>query len=220
LKLLQFLENYGDVIHQDYDAETTSIERIIAYLRSNDYTSDVTLLNLTGWIDRLDELNNNFKNLTSETSNENIKKPNVSPKESRKQTDEALKKILEHIEALAVLNGSEKYLELATAFNELVQHYNTIVREHYGRIHAKIDISSAYISPIPNQIFTGIPVSVIPQVKLNVTKNDGTQEILDLVFTKDFTVAYKNNEQKGMATIIVQGIGKYSGQVLSTFNID
>jgi hypothetical protein len=44
--------------------------------------------------------------------------------------------------------------------------------------------------------------------------------IVDLVFTKDFSILVKNNIERGMATINIRGIGKYKGQVIATFYID
>jgi hypothetical protein len=214
------IANYGDVIHASYDAETTSIDSIVARLRSEDYIEDVRLLSLTPWVDHLYELNMQFKQYVQETAQEEMNKPKITPKESRRQTDKALKKITTHIEALANVNGKEKYLPFAREFNELTNHYNQLVHEHLGRIHVRYDISSAYIAFIPTQTFTGKPIFVIPELKLTKTINDDNTQVTELVFTEDFTVSYKNNIKKGTATIRIQGVGKYKGEIVTTFNIE
>jgi hypothetical protein len=214
------LGNYGDVIHASYDAETTALDSIITHLRSEDYIEDVNLLGLTSWVDRLDELNTQFKQYVEETAQEEINKPDITPKESRQQTDQALKKITTRIEALANLNGEENYMPFAREFNELVEHYNLLVLEHYGRIHIRTDISSAYIAPIPPQTFTGKPIFVIPVVMLTKTTDEGIAHSVELVFTEDFTLSYKNNVKSGTATLRIQGVGKYKGEIVTTFNIE
>jgi hypothetical protein len=217
--IYNLLDNYGDVIHASYDAETTALDSIITHLRSEDYIEDVNLLGLMPWVDRLDDLNTQFKQYVQETAQEEINKPDITPKESRLQTDQALKKITTRIEALANLHGEEKYLPFAREFNELVEHYNLLVFEHYGRIHIRTDISSAYIAPILPQTFTGKPIFVIPEVMLTKTTDEGISHSVELVFTEDFTVSYKNNVKPGTATLRIQGIGKYKGEIVTTFNI-
>jgi uncharacterized FlaG/YvyC family protein len=219
-RINKLLANYGDVVHASYDAETIAIDSIVTYLRSDKYKEDVTLLRLDAWINRLDELNTQFKQYVEATAQEEINKPEISAKESRRQTDEALRKITSRMNALATLNGPDAYMPLAREFNELVNHYNQLVHEHYGRIHTRINIDSVYIAPIPPQTFTGKPIFVIPELKFTKVTNEGTTQIVELIFTEDFTVSYKNNINKGTATIRIQGIGKYKGEIVAIFNIE
>lgn len=215
-----FLSNYGNVIHLGYDAETTAIDSIVTHLRSDEYIQDIRLLRLEPWLNRLDELNMQFKQYVEDAALEEINKPEIKPKESRRQTDEALRKITDRIEALANLYGHDRYLPFAKEFNELVNHYNELVHEHYGRTHVRIDISNAYIVPIPSQTFTGKPIFVIPEVKLTKITNEGIAQNIELVFTQDFNVSYKNNINRGTATLIIQGINKYKNELITTFNIE
>jgi cell fate (sporulation/competence/biofilm development) regulator YmcA (YheA/YmcA/DUF963 family) len=217
--IYKLLLNYGDVVNASYDAETTAIDSILMRLQSEDYIQDVNLLNLTPWISRLNDFNTQFKQYVEGTSQENIKKPQISAKESRKQTDEALRQITSRIEALATLNNPDKYMPFIQEYNEVVEHYNLLLQEHYGRIHAQIDIDSAYIEPIPPQTFTGKPICVIPELKLTQKTSEGIAQTVDLVFTEDFTVSYKKNINPGTATITIHGIGKYKGEIVTTFNI-
>jgi hypothetical protein len=38
-------------------------------------------------------------------------------------------------------------------------------------------------------------------------------------FSEDFTVSYKNNVAPGTATLTISGIGKYTGEIITTFKI-
>ncbi|MDR1346252.1 MAG: DUF6261 family protein [Bacteroidales bacterium] len=220
-RIHKLLGNYGNVAQAHYDAETVAIDSIVAHLQSSSYIEDVRLLGLMPWIDRLNDLNAQFKQYVQETIQEEINKPEISAKESRRQTDEALRKITVRIEALANLGAPDRYMPFAREYNEIVEHYNQLVHEHYGRIHARTDISTAYVAPIPAQPFTGKPVCVIPEVKLTKKAGGGMDEAAaELVFTQDFTVSYKNNISPGTATLAIQGIGKYKGEIVTTFNIN
>jgi hypothetical protein len=215
----KLLNNYGDVAHANYDAETIAIDSIITHLQSDDYIQDVNLLNLQPWMDKLNEVNTQFKQYVEETHQEAIKKPQISAKESRKQTDEALQKITSRVEALITLNNPDTYMPFVREYNELVEHYNLLVKEHYGRIHVRTNIDAAYIEPIPTQTFTGKPIFVIPEVKLTKKTTEGVVQEIELVFLKDFIASYKNNINHGTATITIKGIGKYKGKLVTTFNI-
>jgi hypothetical protein len=213
------LESYGDVNNADYDGQTAAVDSIIARLRSSDYLAASQALGLIPWIDELEVKNNLFKSYVDDVTEEKLEKPKISPKVARRETDEAIRAIADRVTALINLNGPDNYAGFAEEFNVLVNHYNTLVNEHYGRLHARTDIAAAEIDPIEPQAFTGKPVFVLPTVRLKVRAKDGTEKIVDLVFVEDFTVAYKNNVDRGTATLTITGAGKYAGSVVTTFNI-
>jgi hypothetical protein len=207
------------VAHLNYKDETIAINSIVKHLQGPIYVQAVARLGLAPWVNRLEELNDQFNRYDIDAEDAQMSKPKITARESRKQTDVALRKITTRIEALANLNGQEDCLPFADAFNEQVEIYNTLLHEHYGRIHARIDISDANVDPIEPVAYTGKPVFVIPVVKLRTTV-DGKEKMTELVFTHDFTAIFKNNIEKGMASITIQGIGDYKGQIVTTFYID
>ncbi|MBQ6395167.1 MAG: BspA family leucine-rich repeat surface protein [Atopobiaceae bacterium] len=72
------------------------------------------------------------------------------------------------------------------------------------------DLSSANISPIPDQGYTGSAIT--PPVTVTL---DGTT----LREGVDYTVTYSNNVNAGTATVTVTGRGSYKGAVSATFAI-
>jgi hypothetical protein len=214
LHLYNLLENYGDLTHAGYDAETAGIDSVVTRLNSSAYNLAVQNLGLVSWVAELANRNTLFKGYVDDTAQEQIDKPDISPRTARRETDEALRKITTRVSALIDLNGPDAYAAFVEEFNVLVNHYNTLVREHYGRLHAKTDITPATIAPIAVQPYTGKPVYVIPEV--SIIKNEKTVE---LAFSEDFSVAYKNNLEPGTATLVIKGTGKYTGEIVTTFNI-
>jgi hypothetical protein len=213
------LGNYGDFIHHGYDAETAAFDSILERLGSADYACSVNALGLAPWLTELTALNDLFKTYVDDTTQEEIKKPDISSKTARKETDDALRAITDRITAKINLNGPDTYVAFVKEFNVTTDHYNTLMHEHYGRLHARIDIQPARIGDIGTQYYTGKPIYVIPSLNLTVKEKDGSEKNVDLVFSVDFTVGYQNNVEPGTARIIITGMGKYVGTVNSTFNI-
>jgi len=72
------------------------------------------------------------------------------------------------------------------------------------------DINLAKVQDIPDQLYTGDPIT--PNVVI-------TFATAELVENKDYTLSYKNNVDTGVATIIINGIGNYTGTTTKKFNI-
>ena len=72
------------------------------------------------------------------------------------------------------------------------------------------DISSARVSAIPSQTYTGSAITPTVTVTYDgATLAEGT----------DYTVAYSNNVSPGTATVTITGIGGYTGSTSVTFTI-
>jgi hypothetical protein len=213
------LKSYGNIIALDYDGETATIESLIARLNSPTYLPAVQNLNLGPWITELTNQNNLFKSYVNVVNQEHLTKPSIKTVTARRETDAAYKNIVTRITAFIALNGETNYVALVNEINVILEHYKILVHEHYGRIHAKTDISDGIIVPVDVQHYTGKPVYVIPTVSIVKTAKDGTQTVVELVFNKDYNVSYKNNVNPGTATLTITGIGKYVGTIVTTFNI-
>jgi hypothetical protein len=219
--VLNLIDNYRRLSHTDYDAETASIDSILERLNSSDYIIAVQNLNLMSWLTELARLNTLFKSYAADTEQEQIRKPDVSPKVARHETDEALRNITRHVDSMIILGLLDDiiYEPLVREYNVHVDHYNTLVHEHYGRLHVKTDLSNGEVAPIKMQQYTSEPIYVIPSVTVRKTEKDGTLTIIKLRFSQDFTVEYANNTAPGTATLTINGAGQYVGKIVTTFNI-
>lgn len=213
------IDNRHGLEHSGYDAETAAVDSILASLNGSDYIPAVQALHLESWLTELARLNTLFKSYAAGAEQEQAEKPNISPKAARRGTDSAFRLLSRRITAIIELDGPEESLPLISEFNAHVNHYNMLVRERYGRLHAKTDISGGEITPVEAQPYTGKAVHVIPEVKIRRKEKDGTVTVVELVFSRDFTVGYKNNVAPGTATLIITGTGKYTGEIVTTFNI-
>lgn len=75
---------------------------------------------------------------------------------------------------------------------------------------AKVDISGALVSDIPDSVYTGAAIEPAFTVTLGGER---------LVEGADYMVFYGNNVYAGEATVTVHGIGGYSGEATRTFKI-
>jgi hypothetical protein len=219
IHVYNLLENYGDVPRMNYDAETAAIDSVTARLLNEDYLQASTILGIIPWIEKLQADNLIFKTFVDEAMEEQLEKPDITLKEARRKTDESLREITGRVTALVTLEGAEPLVAFIEEFNELVRHYNIIVHEHQGRLHMRADLSASTLSLIPPQTWTDKPIFVIPEVRFPVTGRGGLKETVELIFSKDFTISCHNNVDPGTATLTITGIGKYKGQIVTTFNI-
>ncbi len=91
--------------------------------------------------------------------------------------------------------------------------YTGTVRKNFKIVAAApttTELKAEHIKAIPDQAYTGKEVE--PKVVVMV----GGQE---LTVGRDYEVTYKNNTAVGTATAVMQGIGKYSGEVSVNFAI-
>lgn len=72
-------------------------------------------------------------------------------------------------------------------------------------------VENATVVAIPDQTYTGSEIT--PEITVTL---DG----VTLVKDTDYTVKYENNTDKGTATVVINGIGNYSGVVKQNFNIN
>lgn len=77
------------------------------------------------------------------------------------------------------------------------------------------DINSAVIDQIVSYSYTGSEVEVKPYLSYDFP-NVGK---IDLVENVDYTLTYENNVNAGIATVIVNGIGKFTGKMERAFEI-
>lgn len=99
---------------------------------------------------------------------------------------------------------------LQTVFDEM----NSMRRKYVGRQPIHLTVENTTVEPMSVQVYTGLPVTPLPVVHCNNGK-----ETKKLVFTRDFDLTYRNNENVGEAQCIIHGKGKYAGQYVTTFHI-
>ncbi|MDR1346328.1 MAG: DUF6261 family protein [Bacteroidales bacterium] len=194
----------GEIAKKAYGEESAAVKILLADLR-NIYTSQVTLLGLSGWVTELNEAQAAFEQLFILRNSELAARPQEKLQAVRKEINSVYRSIVERIDAYGILNSIDITRKFIGELNREVEYFN----EH-SRQHAKMDIDKAAVASIPDQIWEGKPVIVLPVV---------TYEGDELVFTKDYELSYRDNVHPGTAAVLIHGKGTFQGLKTVSFNI-
>ncbi|MDR1865118.1 MAG: DUF6261 family protein [Bacteroidales bacterium] len=194
----------GEIEKKPYEEESAAVHILLTDLQGA-YAPQVSLLNLNGWVAELDAAHAEFDRIFDLRNLARASKPQQRLRDVRKEAEAAYRRIVERIDAYGVLNGEQNTALFVAELNEKVAYFN----DHIHR-RARTDLKTAAVASIPDRLFAGEPVVVLPEVVCEDKK---------LVFAKDYDLTYKNNEKPGTATIIIHGKGAYRGRKMATFNI-
>jgi hypothetical protein len=203
------MKAFGNIEGKSYDDEAAAIKILIHDLR-NTYSVHVARLGLGDWIIELESAHGEFETLFIQRNAERAAKPDTNVKPIRKAVDESYYQMTEVINAHAVLDSDVSFVNFIAQFNGELEY----AAEHTPH-HAKKNIAHVTVTEIPTQRYTEKPVIYIPQVFFT----EVGKPTVELVFSKDFNVTYKDNTEVGTATLIIHGKGAYRGTKTVTFNI-
>jgi hypothetical protein len=169
------------------------------------YKDKVEKLGLANWVAELADDHVEFNQQFYLRGIEQTGKPKGNLRDIRRQLDVVYHRMIELIEAYTLVNGDKGHTAFIEELNYQIDYFN----EH-GHHHKQHDLKKAVIATIPDQVFAGVPVTVMPEVFY--------EEKL-LVFADDYEVTYKDNHQPGTASLYVHGKGEYKGKSITRFNI-
>jgi hypothetical protein len=204
---------FGSIRNKPYEEESAAVKLLITDLNGK-HAQQRDLLGLRDWVDQLTIAEDEFEQLFKQRNTELAQRPDFNLKDTRKEIDAVYQKIIAIIDATTIADPSQNFDAFIRELNEEIEY----VIEHSHR-RVKKDLGAGehtVVEPIDTQTYTGKPIIVIPQVYY---REEGKPTV-ELVFSVDFNVTYKNNTNVGTADLIIHGKGKYKGQKIVTFNIE
>jgi hypothetical protein len=207
--LLNRIDAFGRMENKSYEEATTAVKIFVSELQNDTYRRMSDLVGITEWLRRLEETENEFENLFDLRNIEYADRPEGTLKVVRREVDKSYHGMVDRIDATATLDETGAYTEFIKQLNE----YITYLNEHTHQ-HAKKDIKNAEPAPIPQQSYTGFPITPVPQVLYVTSKGTVTLEL-----GKDYNLSYKDNVNVGNAQCIIHGKGAYRGTKTVTFII-
>jgi hypothetical protein len=208
-RIYLMLQNYGYVYKKPYIGQIGDIQAILEHLQGA-FVADVMLLGISTWVAELQSSFTAFQQLLDQRGAQQLQKPDDTFPAVRRQIEKVYHKIVRVVDAGALVGNSAPFNDFINKMNPEIELLN---REYH---HTRRDIADSEPTPIPQQAYTGQPVTPIPVV-LYVTPHDGTQK---LELGKDYNLTYKNNTDVGNAQCSIHGKGKYRGKKTITFIID
>jgi hypothetical protein len=201
------LHSYGNVHRKPYLQEVGAVKAILAHLEG-DLSAQAQAVQLDTWMKSVHIALDEFVTLFEQREAQTLEKPEQSFPEVRRGIEGVWHQIAVLVNSGAALNTSPDFAAFINTLNPEIAYLN-------GEFHrAKHDISSAEVSPIDVQDYTGEPRTPVPGVLYETSK--GT---VKLELGRDFNIAYKNNVNPGNAECIIRGKGGYKGSKTVTFII-
>ncbi|MDR0412544.1 MAG: DUF6261 family protein [Dysgonamonadaceae bacterium] len=195
-----------EISKKSYSEESTAIEVFVDELHDK-YEAQVALLGLNEWVTELAVAQSEFVKLFTRRNSERAAKPKVPLGDIRKQVDAVYREMTDLIVAYTKVNGEENCALFIDELNAWITYFKV---HGHGHRHAKKSIKNVTVSSIPEQVYTGEPVIVLPEVFYKDEK---------LVFAVDYELSYQNNNRVGTAALFIHGKGAYKGKMLMSFNI-
>ena len=132
MKSIAYMHNTSNINRNGY------IWKITSNLRQSKNELYVEKLQLMGWLDALDALNELYQKTDANRNTERSKQGNGNVLKARKVTDKAYQSIMKRVDALITLNGSEEYRPFVRLLNVHIEHAKKSIAIREGwRKHKK-----------------------------------------------------------------------------------
>jgi len=202
------LKSFGRIENKPYEEESAAVKVLIATLR-NEYADKAGLIGLTPWIDNLEAVESKFDALFKLRNTQlAVKSARMNIMEINKLLIPLYRRMTKRINAILVLNSTPALVEFTNELNTQIDYVNG----HSASKTAKISIENIIVKPIEPQLETGKMIPYMPELSIEI---DGKQVELD--FSVDYTLTYRNNTKPGIAEIIISGKGRFKGKKIVTF---
>jgi hypothetical protein len=209
--LAKRLKSFGRIENKPYEEESAAVKALIFELR-NDYAEKAELIGLTPWIDNLEVAEVEFESVFKIRNTQRAgKAEGVNMKSLNSQIFPVYRRMIKRLNAALVLNETSALVTFANELNKQIDYAN----EHGDHRATKISIENVMVKPIETQLETGKPITYMPELSIEIDENQ-----VELVFSVDYTLTYRNNTKPGIAEIIISGKGKFKGKKKVTFNIE
>lgn len=132
LALKNNLDKYGNRIYEmNYQAETSTINSLIKEWSTNGILkAAVNTLNLGIWVNELKKANDLFNERYLKRVDEKASAPQIKGFDARKKAISVYRKLVQQIEARAIIAEDQTYTGLINNLNALIVKYNIIADSH------------------------------------------------------------------------------------------
>jgi hypothetical protein len=145
-------DTYKNITKKPLNEKTSAITNILQELKGK-YAKDINTIGVCEWVKELRERNNTFADLVKARFEESAGKSDVVLKEARKELDKKYRIIIERINALIIVDGTENY-------EKFVRTLNVVIRKYGGAKTGKSLDMKTVACAVKNVAHTGIPQDV------------------------------------------------------------
>jgi hypothetical protein len=204
------MRQLGDIYDMPYEEQTAIVSVLLEDLTGK-YAVLATTVGINPWVNDLLIDNQILTQLLAERNAEVANRAQGDTKQVRRLLEASYRNIMHIIEANIILDGNSQCEALVRQLNTDILYFN----EHDTPHRTLKDLRSISVRNINTQIYTGKPVTILPEVYYA----EAGQPVVELFFSTDYNISYRNNINPGTAEIILSGKGKYKGKKIINFNI-
>lgn len=133
-RLLVIADRFRNTTQLSYNDQTGMVRNLIQALRTDDAAADVEGLGLTEWVDQLETINETCATLSNERRMEKgARNQPLKAKETRPELDKAYDALVDRLNALALVNGEEKYADLFVWWNAMIDEFRIAISLRSGK---------------------------------------------------------------------------------------
>ncbi|MDR1371518.1 MAG: DUF6261 family protein [Dysgonamonadaceae bacterium] len=212
-RVYMMLNKYGNVNRKPYQSQIGDIESILRQL-AGPYSSDVTWLlqyapTISAQITELKNANIDFKTKLNSRGKYYNTKPDKTFHQIQKEIEPIYHEIARIINANAITKTDPGFAAIINLLNPEID----ILNLEFHRI--RHNLSKSKIVSIPEQYYTGLPVTPTPEVFIQPLD----EETVRLEIGKDYNLRFIDNVEVGNATLTIHGVGSYKGKKSISFII-
>ena len=135
-KLKIVFDRFGNVAQLPLNEETSAIYNLVQEVMENN-SANTEKLGLVPWMDKLKTDNQAYEALVTGGYEEEAAKTELKAKTTRTEVDKVVRRIIERIEALIVIEGEETYTEFVRRLNLIFDRYANTLAQRQGISKAK-----------------------------------------------------------------------------------
>ena len=129
IRLKIIFDNYGNIAYKSNDKATADLTSLYSELSKN-HMNDLTLLDLTGWLDEMLVRNNNFIAISNARYSEDAEKTMLKMNQVRQDVDESYRKVIEFVNAKITLGEESVYSDFVKEVSLRIKHYRALIAQH------------------------------------------------------------------------------------------
>ena len=132
-KLMLVLNSHGNIRKKEYAAETTATYNLIKDLREK-FANETAILELQGWVDKLEEYNSIFSSLINTRDKEMSLKSPKRVVDIRKEIELCYANIIRCIEVETISEIDEKLMNFINELTSKIDRYRNTIALRQGKI--------------------------------------------------------------------------------------
>ena len=126
--------HYGNIAVKTLDAQTAATNDMLREFKRSDLQQAIGNLNLTDWMEKLDEENQKFHQLMMQRYNEPVGQTSFRMKTTRTETDKYYRAITAHVDNLVLTTNNDPALnDIVTELNAIIKRFKNILAQQFGK---------------------------------------------------------------------------------------